>query len=116
MPMPSICTTMKPSSASACVAGDRAERLGHEGALRPGVDLLDHRVLLGRIEIGGPDDDAPDIGLAVAALGDEDFGASAARGEQRRGVAFSRSITTLRSSVRRSCATGGRSTRDQVST
>ena len=26
------------------------------------------------IEIRGPDDDAPDVGLAVAALGHEDFG------------------------------------------
>ena len=53
---------------------DRAERLGNERALRAGVDLLDDRVFLGRIEVLGPADDAPDVGLAVAALGDEHLG------------------------------------------
>ena len=88
VPMPSICTTMKPSSASACVRAHGAERLGDERALRPGVDILDHRILLVRVEIHGPGDGAPDVGLAVAALGDEDFGRLEARGQQRRVVAL----------------------------
>ena len=79
---------MKPSSASACVGRDRAEGLGDERALRAGVDVLDHRILLGGIEIHGPDDGAPDVGLAVAALGDEDFGKLEAGGEQGGGVAL----------------------------
>ena len=49
------------------------ERLRHERALRPGIDVLDHRVFLCRIEIGRTIDDAPDVGLAVAALRHEDF-------------------------------------------
>ena len=53
---------------------ERRERLGHERALRPGVDLLDHRILLRRVEVRRPVDHAVDVGLAVAPLGDEPLG------------------------------------------
>ncbi len=36
------------------VAVERAERLRHERALRPGVDALDHRILLVRVEVPRP--------------------------------------------------------------
>ena len=78
--MPSICTTMKPRSVSDENRSAGAEGLGDERALRAGVDLLDDRVLLGRIEVLGPADDAPDVRLAVAALGDEDLGRLPAAG------------------------------------
>ena len=71
VPMPSICTTMKPKLGQRLIPLPAAERLGHERALRPGVDRLDDRILLARVEIARPADDAPDVGLAVAALGDE---------------------------------------------
>ena len=50
-----------------------AERLGHERALRPGVDRFEDGILLLGIEVARSADDAPDIRLAVAAFGDEDL-------------------------------------------
>ena len=64
----------------------RRERLGHERALRPGVDLLDHRVLLRRVEVRRPEDHAVDVGLAVAPLGDEPLGGLPAGRQQGRRV------------------------------
>ncbi len=58
------------------------ESLGHEGPLRAGVDLLDHRVLLVGSEIRGPEDHAVDVGLAVASLGHEPLGGLPARRQQ----------------------------------
>ena len=60
-----------------------AEALGHERRLRPGVDLLDDRVFLCRIEIRRPDDDAVNVGLPVAALGHEPLRGAPAGLEQR---------------------------------
>ena len=65
---------MKPRSVKSANRLVGAEGLGHERALRPGVDLLDDRVLLARVEVLGPADDAPDVRLAVAPLGDEHLG------------------------------------------
>src|SRR5262249_14218558 len=48
-----------------------AEGLRDVGAVRAGVDLLDDRILLFWVELARPADDAPDVGLAVAALGRE---------------------------------------------
>src|SRR5262249_14221072 len=48
-----------------------AKRLGHERALRAGVNVLDDRVALRRVEVPRPGDDPPNAGRAVAALGDE---------------------------------------------
>src|SRR6185437_12492303 len=47
-----------------------------------------HRILLRGIEVHRLDNDAPDIGLAVAAFGDEDFGEVEAGGEKRGSVAL----------------------------
>src|SRR5439155_21620417 len=47
------------------------ERLRHERALRPRVDVLDDGILLRRVETAWPDDDAPDAGRAIASYGDE---------------------------------------------
>ena len=62
---------MNPSSACAMHRVEGGERLRHERALRTGVDVLDHRILLRRVEVRRPDDDAPDVGCAVASLRDE---------------------------------------------
>ena len=51
--MPSICTTMKPRSASDCMLAVGGEGLRHEGALRAGVDVFEDGVLLRRIEVVG---------------------------------------------------------------
>src|SRR5438270_546342 len=48
-----------------------AKGFRHEGALRTGIDGLDHGVLLVRIEVSRPANDAPDIRSGVAALGHE---------------------------------------------
>jgi hypothetical protein len=42
--------------------------------MRSGVDIFDDRVFLGRIEILGSDDDAPNVGLGIPSLGDEYLG------------------------------------------
>ena len=55
------------------------ERLWHVLAVRSGVDVLDDRVGFRRIEVGGPNDDAVDVGRAVATLGDEAFGSRPTR-------------------------------------
>ena len=49
------------------------ERLGHEGIVWASVDVLDHRVGLIRIEIGGAEDHTPDVGDTVATFGNEYF-------------------------------------------
>jgi len=56
--------------------------------LRSGIDTLDHRVLLFWIEIHRPIDDAPDVGLAVAGLGNKDFGRLPARLDELLDVSF----------------------------
>ena len=48
-----------------------AEGTRHERVLRPRVDMLEHRILLLRVERVGPVHDAPDVELAVAVLGAE---------------------------------------------
>ena len=63
-----------------------AEGLGDVRALGAGVDALDDRIFLRGVEIPGPADDAPDVGLAVAALGDEDLGRPPAAGLERRDI------------------------------
>src|SRR5260370_40315728 len=57
-----------------CKAMTGAECLGHEGTVRAGVDVLDDRIFFGSIKVLRPADDAPDIRLAVASLGDKNFG------------------------------------------
>src|SRR5687767_13832543 len=57
-----------------------AKGLGDEGTLRPGVDVLDDWVLFRGIEVGRSIDDAPDVGLSVATLRDEDLWRLPARG------------------------------------
>src|ERR1043166_7047890 len=47
------------------------ERLRYEGALRAGVDVLDHGILLLRVEVARPEDNPPDVGLSVAGFRDE---------------------------------------------
>ncbi len=51
-----------------------AETFRHERTLRAGVDLLEDGVFLVWIEVAGTVDDAPDVGLSVAALGHKDLG------------------------------------------
>jgi len=46
----------------------------YTGSLRPGIDGFHDRVLFFGIEIHGPVDYSPDVGLAVTALGDENLG------------------------------------------
>lgn len=70
------------------VGGSGAEGLRHKGALRPGVDVLDDRIFPVGIEVERFGDGAPDVGLAVAALGDEDLGKAEAGGEQGGGVSL----------------------------
>ena len=60
-----------------------AEGLGDERALRPRIDLLDDRVLVRWIKVFGPADNAPDVRLAIAPLGDEDLGRLPAAGLER---------------------------------
>ena len=52
---------------------ERCERLRDERAVRPGVDVLDDRILPARIEIRWTVDHAVDVGDAVASLGGEGF-------------------------------------------
>src|SRR5262249_45726305 len=61
----------------------RSEGLGRERAMRAGIDVLDHRVLFVRIKVLWTAYDAPDVGFAVAAFGDEDFRRAPAGGFQR---------------------------------
>ena len=63
-------TTMKPSSASACASPRAAEklRLPTLPDLRPGIDVVDDRILLRRVEVRRPEQQAVEIGLAVARL------------------------------------------------
>src|SRR5665213_343399 len=63
--------------------GLRSKCLGDERILRARVDVLDDRILLVRIEIHGPDDDAPDISLPVAALRRKNLWWAPAGREQR---------------------------------
>lgn len=49
----------------------RREALRRIGIAGPCVDILDNGVLTGRIEIGGPLNDTPHIGLAITSLGFE---------------------------------------------
>ena len=69
-------------------AAIRRERLRRVRAVRPGVDVFDHRVLLRRIETGRLPHQAPDVGRAVAALGHEDLGRFPAGPGERGDVAF----------------------------
>src|SRR5262249_37156418 len=55
------------------VARERTKRFGHERSMRPGVDAFNHGVFLGWIELGRAANDAPDVSLAVASLGNEHF-------------------------------------------
>ncbi len=55
------------------VRSDSAEGLRHERALRPGVDVLNHRILHLRIKVQWPSDRAPDVGLAIASLRNKDL-------------------------------------------
>ena len=50
------------------------EGLRRIGIARTGIDVLDDRVFLRRVEIGGTLDDAPHRGFAIAARGNKDFG------------------------------------------
>ena len=61
----------------------RREALGDKGAVWTGVDVLDDGVLATRIETGGADDDAPDVGGTVASLRGEDFRRAPPRFRQR---------------------------------
>ena len=56
-----------------------------EMVVRSGVDVLDDRIFFRRVKARRPDDDAVDVGLAVAALGGESLGAAPA-GFHERGV------------------------------
>ena len=67
-------------------AGERAERSRDKGPLRAGVDVLDHRVLLVRIEVRRTDDDPPDVGFPIAALRHEHLGWLPPGGQERRSV------------------------------
>src|SRR6185437_8908682 len=53
----------------------------------PSVDVLDDRILCVWIEVRRLDDDAPDVGLPVAAFGGEHFGRAPAGGSERGDVA-----------------------------
>ena len=64
---------MKPMFGLGLHGAERGEGLRHEGAVRAGVDVLDHRVLLARVEGGRPVDHPPDVRLPVAALCREDL-------------------------------------------
>ena len=59
--------------ASDLILAGGAEALRDKRILRAGINVLEDRVLLGRVEVLRPGDDAPNIGLGVAALGDEYF-------------------------------------------
>ena len=50
------------------------KRLGNVRIVRARVDVLDDRVLFVRVEVRWPTDNAPNIGRAVAPLGDKHFG------------------------------------------
>jgi hypothetical protein len=63
------------------------KRLRYERSLWARVDVFDDGILLRGVEIRGTDDDAPDVGLAVAAFGHEDFRRRPAGGLQLRDVA-----------------------------
>ena len=116
VPMPSIWTTMNPSSASACCGVDGAKRLGDERVLRPGVDLLDDRVLLRRVEVRRAGRSRRRCRSCRRVPWRRTARGAASRspaGPTRR--PRSSSQTSVPSSARRSSVTGGRSTRDQVS-
>ena len=53
MPMPSISTTINPSSARACAIPARGRKVpaAHAAGLRAGIDVVDDRILLGWIEV-----------------------------------------------------------------
>jgi hypothetical protein len=50
--------------------------------MRAGIDVFDHRIALGGIEVPGTDDQAVNVGAAVAALGDERLGRLEAGGDE----------------------------------
>ena len=62
------------------------EVAGREGAVRAGVDILDDGVFLPRVERVRPGDDAPDVELTLAVLGDERAGGLPAGLHEFRGV------------------------------
>ncbi len=64
----------EPQLGEALMPVEGTEVLRHERALRPGVDLLDHGIFLVGIEVRRAEDDAVNIRLAVASLGDESLG------------------------------------------
>src|SRR4030095_11568278 len=60
---------------SLCLHGGvSTERLGNKRILWASVDVFNHRVLPGRIKIGWPNDDAPDIGLSITGQRGKDLG------------------------------------------
>ncbi len=65
-----------------------AEGLWHKRPLGPGVDVLDHGIRAGRVEVRRTDDDAPDVGNAVARLRRKHLRVLPSRGEQGRCVAL----------------------------
>ncbi len=105
--MPSICTTMNPSSANCLRRVKRPKRLGHEGALRAGVDLLDHRIFLVGVEVRRPEDHAVNVRRRCRAPWRRSAPASSSRFPARTpGRARSSSQTRLPSLTRRSSVTG----------
>ena len=56
--------------------------------MRSGVDVFDNGVFFGGIKVRGFDEDAVDVGLAIAAFGDEAFGHGPASGEEFGSIGF----------------------------
>ena len=65
-----------------------AKRFWCERSLWTGVDLFNHRILLLGIESARSANDAPNVGLAVAPLRNEDFGRRPTLSPQFRNVGF----------------------------
>ena len=70
------------------MAEKSAEILRCEGPVRPGIDVLHDGVLLRWIKVGWLDDDAMDVGFAIAPFGDEALGQGPTGCEQGGGVGF----------------------------
>ena len=68
--MPSMQTTTKPSSASDCISSTRGPKLRDTAGagLRTGINVIDDRIFLRRVEMRGREHHAVEIGLAVTRL------------------------------------------------
>ena len=60
----------------------RPPRHRHVAVVRTGVDVFDHGVAAGRIKVGGAENDAVDVGDAVASLGHTSLRLRPASGHQ----------------------------------